>query len=138
MNPIDHLMRRVTAILMVLLAGTIPCAASEPASAPVDENALLGTWIVDLRPTPGAEPYYQELVVTSIQGKAFTGTFYGSEISQARLNTDWGTLRIAFVTKDGSGPYHHSAVLNGHRLEGLSNATGRGFLSYWSAEKREQ
>jgi len=99
---------------------------------------LLGTWTVDLRPTPASEPYYKEFVVTSVQGSSFTGTFYDTPISQARLNVDWGKLRIAFVTADGSGPYNHSAVLEGNRLEGLSNSTGRDFLSYWSAVKLER
>jgi hypothetical protein len=99
-------------------------------------DVLLGTWTVDLRPTPDAAPYTEEFVVTSINGKSFTGTFYGSEISQARINTDWGKLRIAFTTADGSGPYHHSAVLADGTLEGLSNSTGRDFLAYWSAVKQ--
>lgn len=101
-----------------------------------DPDFLAGAWEVDLRPTPGAEPYYQELVVTSVEGDAFSGTFYGTDIAQARINSDWGTLRIAFVTSDGSGPYYHSAVLIDKKLEGLSNSTGRDFLAYWSAVKR--
>ena len=80
--------------------------------------------------------YYKEFVVTSVEGNTFTGTFYDTEISEARINTDWGKLRIAFTTTDGSGAYNHSAVLEGDTLEGLSNSTGRGFLSYWSAEKQ--
>jgi len=70
-----------------------------------------------------------------VEGKRFEGTFYGSPISQGRINADWGTIRIAFVTEDGSGPYNHSAVLAEGRLEGLTNSTGRDFLSYWSATK---
>ncbi len=97
--------------------------------------ALVGTWKVDLRPLPTAEPYYQQLVVTSVaeSGKTFTGTFYGAPVTQARINVAWGAVRIAFVTADGSGPYNHSAVLVGSQLQGLTNATGRDFLSYWSA-----
>ena len=74
--------------------------------------------------------------MTSVNGNSFSGTFYDTEISQARINTDWGKLRIAFVTTDGSGPYHHSAVLEDDTLEGLSNSTGRDFLSYWSAVRQ--
>jgi len=114
------------------------CAAVESSPKVVTADRLLGTWTVDLRPTPGSEPYYKEFVVTSVQGSSFTGTFYDTPISQARINRDWGKLRIAFVTADGSGPYNHSAVLEGNRLEGLSNSTGRDFLSYWSAVKLER
>ena len=102
----------------------------------VDANMLLGTWKVDLRPTPDAQGYFQEFIVTSVDGKSFEGAFYGTPVTQGRINNDWGKLRIAFVTSDGSGPYNHSAVLEGERLEGLSNSTGRDFLSYWSAEKQ--
>lgn len=99
-------------------------------------SILVGTWKVDLRPVPTADPYFQEFVVTSVDGKTFTGTFYGTPVTQARINTDWGTVRIAFVTSDGSGPYNHSAVMTDGKLDGLSNSTGRNFLSYWSAEKQ--
>lgn len=119
------------AITSVLAA----CATTETAIAPAATD-LVGTWQVDLRPSPGSPPYLQEFVVTGVQGKAFTGTFYGAPITQARINTEWGAIRIAFVTTDGSGPYNHSAVLSGARLEGLTNSTGRDFLAYWSATRR--
>ena len=38
---------------------------------------------------------------------------------------------------EGSGAYNHSAVLTGDTLEGLTNSTGRDFLSYWSATKEK-
>ena len=105
-------------------------------TAPVNAQSLIGTWKVDLRPKPNDAEYFQEFVVTAVTEKTFTGTFYGAPIEQARINADWGTVRIAFVTADQSGPYNHSAVLNGVKLEGLTNSTGRNFLSYWSAAKR--
>lgn len=129
--------RRATGLLAVLACSCLSgCATYASPPKLMAEEILPGTWEVDLRPTPSAEPYYQELVVTSVEGKAFSGTFYGSTISQARINTDWGKLRIAFTTVDGSGAYNHSATLEGKKLEGLSNATGRNFLSYWSAVKK--
>lgn len=129
-------MKRVVALLLVALG--LGCSAAQaplPSRAPVAPPSLVGTWKVDLRPTPDAGEYFQEFVVTSVAGKRFEGTFYGSPVSQGRINTDWGTIRIAFVTEDGSGPYNHSAVLTDGRLEGLTNSTGRDFLSYWSATK---
>jgi hypothetical protein len=112
------------------------CALNESPRQPVAPDILLGTWRVDLRPTPDSEPYYKEFVVTSVRERSFEGTFYDTTISQARINTDWGKLRIAFVTADGSGAYNHSAVLEDNKLEGLSNSTGRNFLSFWSAVKQ--
>jgi hypothetical protein len=111
------------------------CTAPLNPMAPVSADRLLGTWKVDLRSLPTDAPYLQEFVVTNISGKSFNGTFYGTPVEQARINIDWGTVRVAFVTSDGSGAYHHSAVLKDGHLEGLSNSTGRGFLSYWSASK---
>ena len=128
--------RRNLLTLLLLCVWLVSCAAPGPTVAPVSAYALVGTWTVDLRPTPDAEPYYQDFVVESVEGSAFTGTFYGTSVSEARVNTDWGKLRIAFVTADGSGAYHHSAVLVGDRLEGMSNSTGRDFLAYWSAVKQ--
>ena len=122
----------ILCIAGLLAACTIP-VTNNPSP---DASQLVGTWQVDLRPTPNAPEYYQEFVVTSADGKTFQGTFYGSPISQARINVDWSSLRIAFVTADQSGPYNHSAVLTGGKLEGLTNSTGRDFLSYWSATKR--
>jgi hypothetical protein len=129
---------RMAGALFVLVFGTCLAMGAENEASPPTAAAdiLIGTWKVDLRPTPDSEPYFKEFVVRSVQGNAFTGTFYDTEISQARINTDWGKLRIAFVTADGSGAYHHSAVLDADKLEGMTNATGRDFLSYWSAVKQ--
>ena len=125
---------RITAELacLALVAG---CATTHQPAGPVDAQDLIGTWKVDLRPTPRAAAYFQEFVVTSVSEKTFTGSFYGTPIEQARINTAWGAVRIGFVTSDQTGPYNHSATLVGDRLEGLTNATGRNFLSYWTAAK---
>jgi hypothetical protein len=126
-------MRLVVSLLsLALVAG---CAAPAQNEKPLESQALVGVWKVDLRAKPDDPAYFQDFVVTSIKGKTFAGTFYGAPIEQARINTDWGLVRIAFVTSDQSGPYNHSATLVGSRLEGLTNSTGRDFLSFWSATK---
>jgi len=126
-------MRFAISLLSLALMGG--CAVSRQDTQLPNSEGLLGVWKVDLRPTPNDPAYFQEFVVTSVKGKTFAGTFYGAPIEQARINTDWGSVRIAFVTSDQSGPYNHSATLDGGRLEGLTNSTGRDFLSYWSATK---
>ncbi len=123
------------ASLFLFLLTFASCTTQTAPTEPPDAVQLIGKWEVDLRPVPDAEPYYQSLVVTDVSDKTFSGTFYGTPVTQARVNTDWYSVRIAFVTEDQSGPYHHSAVLSEDRLEGLSNSTGRDFLSYWSARK---
>jgi hypothetical protein len=124
--------RAALVLALLLIAG---CTPAKPIDPTVNAQELVGTWTVDLRPLPGDPEYVQSFVVSAVEGKTFTGTFYGATIEQARINTDWGAVRIAFVTSDQSGPYHHSAVLVGGRMEGLTNSTGRDFLSYWSAAK---
>ncbi len=127
-------MRVAIPLLTIILAAG--CASIESDVGPADAQALVGTWKVDLRSKPGDPEYFQQFVVSSVQGKTFTGTFYGTPVEQARINADWGAVRIGFVTSDQSGPYNHSATLISGRLEGLTNSTGRNFLSYWSAAKQ--
>lgn len=128
----SSLARRL-ALLTLLVASA--CDRPVATGSRPDAQQLVGVWKVDLRPKPGAEPYFQELVVSEVSGKTFAGTFYGSPISEGRINTDWSAVRIAFTTEDRSGAYHHSAVLSKGTLEGLTNSSGRDFLSYWSASK---
>jgi hypothetical protein len=128
-------MQRIVLSLLLVLSTLTACTTSPQVPGSVTAAPLLGTWKVDLRQRPGDAPYFQSLVVTAVRGTSFEGTFYGSPMEQARINTDWGAVRIAFVTSDASGAYHHAAVIRDGRLEGLTNSTGRNFLSYWSATK---
>jgi hypothetical protein len=109
-----------------------------PATAPAaDPNRLVGTWRVDLRPTPDAPPYYQTFVVSSAKDGGLGGTFYNTEIRDGRTNKDWGTaVYFAFTTSDNSGAYHTAGRLTSNgRLEGTTHAVGRGFLAVWTAER---
>ncbi|NNE43121.1 MAG: hypothetical protein HKN12_02845 [Gemmatimonadetes bacterium] len=99
---------------------------------------LVGTWRVDLRQTPDAEPYYQEFVVKEAADGTFKGTFYKTKIKEARVNTDWGDLHFAFVTDPGKSPYHTSGRLVDGRLEGTTHSLERNFVSVWSAEKVQE
>ena len=121
------------AMLFLMMASG--CAEPPSPEAPASPEALTGTWRVDLRPTPDAEPYYQEFVVESVEGDTILGTFYGTAIEHGRLNTDWGQVRFAFPTADDSGPYNTSGVLNGTQIEGTTHSLGRDFLAVWSAER---
>lgn len=123
-------------VLLLTIMAVAGCATGSRDPGPVDAQRLVGTWKVDLRPKPGDPEYFQQFVVSSVEGARFTGTFYGAPIEQARINSDWGAVRIAFVTSDQSGPYNHSATLVDGRLEGLTNSTGRDFLSFWSATRQ--
>jgi hypothetical protein len=98
---------------------------------------LVGTWRVDLRPTPDAEPYYQEFVVEAVDGETLVGSFYGTLIENARVNTDWSQVHFAFTTSDGSGVYSTSGVLVGAGLHGTTLSIGREFLAVWTAKWTE-
>jgi hypothetical protein len=106
-----------------------------PPAAAADPKQLIGTWRVDLRSVPGATPYYQSFVITSVQDGSLRGKFYSTEIKDGRINKDWGPVYFAFTTRDGTGAYHSSGRLINGRLEGTTNAVGRGFLSVWTAER---
>ena len=109
------------------------CASTTTAPPVPSAEALLGSWKVDLRPTPAAPGYYKTFVVTNVEDRSFAGTFYDTPFEAGRLNTDWGALRFAFVTEDRSGAYHHAGVLRDGKIEGTTHSIGRARLSYWSA-----
>lgn len=117
-------------LLVVFALLVLGAAPSDP-----DATDLLGSWLVDLRPTPDADPYFQTFTVTSVLGGHLQGTFYGSPIESGRINTDWGHVAFAFVTSDGSGPYHHAGRIVDGRLEGSTFSPGRDFLLPWRAER---
>lgn len=138
---------RLGALLTGLLALVLAAAPTPraPIAAPsieyqaddLDPSVLVGTWKVDLRPTPDAPEYFQKFEVRAVAGDSLVGTFYYSDVANGRINTAWGKVRFAFVTSDGSGKYNTSGTYEDGKLEGMTHATGRGFLSYWTATRVE-
>lgn len=98
-------------------------------------DELVGTWRVDLRPTPDAPPHYAELVIESADPDGLRGSFYGSPFEASAIDTQWGELRFAYVTADGTGDYHSSVRVRGDQLVGTTHSMGRNFLSRWTAER---
>jgi hypothetical protein len=98
-------------------------------------EALGGSWLVDLRPTPASKPAPQAMSLTIAADGKVTGTFYGAAIADGRASVSNGRTCAAFTTSDNSGPYQHSACLLGNAVEGLSWSTGRNFLLAWKAER---
>lgn len=128
---------RIVIVAFLCILATAPSAQTDPPSGSVSADDLVATWKVDLHPTPGADPYFQELVVESVEDGVPAGEFYGTKIESARVNTDWGAVHFAFVTRDGSGAYHHAGVLRDGRIEGTTLSIGRGFLAVWTASRAE-
>lgn len=117
---------KTLALLPLLLA------AAASAQTPAD---LVGTWQVDLRPTPDAAPYFQPFVVTAADADGIEGTFYGSPVDRAEVNVRWDGLHFAFETSDGSARYVTVGRLTEGGLEGVTYAPDRGLLQPWRAER---
>ncbi|MEM9064450.1 MAG: hypothetical protein AAGB51_03055 [Planctomycetota bacterium] len=106
--------------------------------AAFDPSELVGTWAVDLRPTPAAAPYTVELVIASVGDGTLEGTFYnGSAISNANVETTKAGVSFAFTTFDGSELYGTQGTLIGGELRGATHAPGRGFLMPWRGRRAE-
>lgn len=122
-------------IIVCFLMVVLSVGATTGVESTTDPHVLLGTWRVDLRSTPDAEAYYQELVVTKLEGNTFQRSFYGSEIENAHINVDWSEVYFAFTTRDNSGAYNSSGVVSGKQPRGTTHSLTRGFLSDWTAER---
>jgi hypothetical protein len=128
------------ASLLVPLLTTLPVPARAQASAqpaaPATASPLVGSWTVDLRPTPTSPAYLKKLVITAQQGTRIEGHFYdGSPLQAGRINTTSGpTLAFAFFTDPGEGAYQTAGrQVAPNRLEGMTLSTSRGFLLTWTA-----
>ena len=119
---------------LLSVVGAAPAVSREPPSA----APLVGQWRVDLTNKPGDGAYYAEMTITGVEGDRITGTFYDSPIEKGRITRDWGTVRFAFVTRDGGGGvYNHSGeFVDGRLIRGLSHALDRDFLSVWTADRK--
>lgn len=114
---------------------TSSTVTEEARSASGLAESLIGTWRIDLRPTPESDPFYAEMHITGVEGKSIAGRFFDSPMEEGRINMDWGKIRFSFVTEDGSGPYYTSGVLDGDRMQGTTHSAGRDFLSVWTGER---
>jgi hypothetical protein len=128
------------ASLLVPLLTTLPGPARAQAAAqpavPATAAGLVGSWTVDLRPTPAAPAYLKKLVITAQQGTRVEGHFYdGTPLQAGRINTTSGpTLAFAFFTDPGEGAYQTAGrQVAPNRLEGMTLSTTRGFLLTWTA-----
>jgi hypothetical protein len=113
-----------------------PAQAQAPAATQAAVPSLIGSWTVDLRPTPGSPAYLKKLVITAQKGTGIEGHFYdGSPLQAGRINTTSGpTLAFAFFTDPGEGAYQSAGRhVSANRLEGMTLSTTRGFLLTWTA-----
>ncbi len=115
---------------------TLDAVESDPPDP--DAAGLVGTWDVDLRPSPDSAANVVSMVIRSVEGGVLQGSFYdGSEMTEGRVTTSFGVVRFAFVTSDGSGLYHTTGELRGGRVTGVTHAIERNFLMPWRGERAE-
>jgi hypothetical protein len=101
-----------------------------------DANDALGSWVIDLRPTPESAAYIKEFKFTKIDGKNFAGEFYGYPFEGGLFNTDWDKIYFAFTTADQSGTYYHSGYIEGNKVYGMSLNENRKLMLPWKGEKK--
>ncbi|WP_297795695.1 hypothetical protein [uncultured Eudoraea sp.] len=101
-----------------------------------DVDALIGEWVIDLRPTPQSEGYFQPFIVESIEGNNLKGTFYGSALENALLNDNWDKVYFAFTTRDNSNEYYHSGYLHNGELFGITYCPNRNLTAPWTGTKK--
>jgi hypothetical protein len=114
--------------ILVHLAAAATSAAPPP-------PAIAGNWVVDLRLSDKDPPYSKPMVLTPAPDGSLSGEFYQSNIEAGRFNDRKGHQCVAFRTSDNSGPYQHSACLEGKIIKGISWSTGRNFLLQWTATR---
>lgn len=127
----------ITSAILLLFLPICLYAQKESNDTPqASEENLTGTWTIDLRPTPDADPYFQSFVVESVEGNSFQGTFYGSAIEDPLINKNWDKLYFAFTTKDLNSEYFHSGYMQDGKLYGITYCPKREFTAPWTGEKK--
>lgn len=122
--------------LLVLFIPFGICAQEKNTDVVKPADTLIGEWNIDLRPTPEADGYFQSFMVEIIEENTLEGTFYGSKLENAILNTNWDKLYFAFTTRDQSNEYYHSGYLLNGKLFGITYCPGREFAAPWTGEKK--
>lgn len=122
-------------LMLIFSLATLQSYSQRDSTKPTT-NYLLGTWVIDLRPTPASEPYLKDFKFTKIEGKMFDGEFYGYPFQGGFLNTDWEKVYFAFTTADQSGTYFHSGYIEGNKIVGMSLNENRKLLIPWRGGKK--
>lgn len=124
-------------VLTFLLFALYGCPETAVAASEASD-LLAGNWQVDLRPSPDAEPYYQELAIKVSKSGRLSGRFYGSKFKKGLLNDAWPQLYFAFQTRDKNNTYFHSGYLDGDRLHGQTYCPERSFIAPWTATRSNE
>lgn len=100
-------------------------------------TSLLGTWEIDLKPSPEANSYLKEFTITRYEEGTLHGYFYDTPFKDGKINTAWDKIYFAFTTADNAGTYYHSGYLENNKLHGTSFSTARGFMLPWVSVRKK-
>ncbi len=128
-------MRVFMFILLVTLSSSAFSQSENLTEINKQDATLVGKWILDLRPSPEADPYLQTLTISKENGKKIKGSFYGSPIKDAYINKSWDKLYFAFKTSDGSSDYFQSGYIIGDEIFGVSYCPKRNFVMPWTGKR---
>jgi hypothetical protein len=98
---------------------------------------LVGTWELDLRPSPESDVYKKDFDITGFSDGKLKGVYYGTEFNNGKINTAWGKIYFSFSTADQSGAYHHAGYIDSGKMYGTSRSDGRDFMIPWFGEKKK-
>ena len=98
---------------------------------------LMGSWTLDLRPTPQSETYLKDFDITNFENGKLSGIFYGTDFKEGKINTAWGKIYFSFTTGDQSGTYFHAGFIENGKIYGTSLSEGRSFMIPWFGEKKK-
>jgi hypothetical protein len=99
-------------------------------------DSALGTWVIDLQPTPASEAYLKDFKFTKIDSTRFDGEFYGYPFSGGFLNTSWDKIYFAFTTQDQSSTYYHAGYIEGNNVYGITLNEQREFVLPWRGKRK--
>ncbi len=122
-------------VVTVFITGCLFSFSASGQTKPVADS-VIGTYIIDLRPTPESAPYLKDFKFTRVEGKKFDGEFYGYPFTGGFLNTDWDKVYFAFTTQDQSGTYFHSGYVEGNKVSGITLNESSGFVLQWKGQKK--
>jgi hypothetical protein len=123
----------ITLKILLYISISITFAQSDSAKTyKLNLDNIIGTWIIDLRPTPDSESYLKKFSIENIHGKSFSGKFYNTEFENGQFNLDWDKLYFAFTTKDANSTYFLSGYIEGDHMYGISFSPERSFTAPWT------
>jgi hypothetical protein len=143
MNLLTSLFALGLGVTLSLHALGQPTSESSPSGSASSETKqrlvkeLTGTWEIDLRPSPDAQPYLKEFVISEFTNGTLKGVFYDTAFADGKIHTEWGKLYFAFTTGDRSGKYYTSGYVSEGKLYGMTYSQGRGFLTPWFSIRKK-